>query len=233
MTLTKEKTMSIIKRISTSLFTSIDQMVGEIENHDALIKAVISEQRKKLASARVQLRRVREKEKKARKDISDLTLKHQTWARRAVEAAGAETPDEEKALACLQRRQSTEAQIERLKSMEREYHQAGEKMSAEIKRAEEELRNMEQKHQLMRARQTSVDAVNVVNSSSVSDLEELDTSFERWEVRLAQGEYLAGGNLFEEEVDELEQSYVSEENRVSLRLELEALMNEEKDHDSK
>jgi phage shock protein A len=39
--------MSIFKRTFTSLYASIDQMVGEIENHDALIDAAIKEQKKK------------------------------------------------------------------------------------------------------------------------------------------------------------------------------------------
>ena len=54
--------MSIIKRISTSVMATIDELVGEIENHDALIKAAIDEQKKKIATAKVQLGKIRANE---------------------------------------------------------------------------------------------------------------------------------------------------------------------------
>ena len=47
--------MSIFKRLSATLVTSIDRVVGEIENHDAVIQASINDIRKKVAEAKVRL----------------------------------------------------------------------------------------------------------------------------------------------------------------------------------
>ena len=50
--------------LEISDFASIDKMVGEIENHDALIKAAINGQQKKLAAARMQLTKLRNAERR-------------------------------------------------------------------------------------------------------------------------------------------------------------------------
>ena len=210
--------MTILKRISTTLFATIDQVVGEIENHDALIKAAIDEQRKKIAAAKVQLGRVKGNEKRLRDQIAQASVNEKKWAQRAVQAANS---DEQKALECMQRRQAAQTQIEKLKVMAGEYYCTSEKMAADINRCEEEMKAMIQKHEIMRARQTSADALNVISQTGESRIEALDSSFERWEIKIAQNEMTVGSMA---DVDILEQEYISEENKQTLRLELDALL---------
>lgn len=45
--------MSLFKRLSATLVSRIDQVVGEIENHDAVIQVALNDMRKKIAEARV------------------------------------------------------------------------------------------------------------------------------------------------------------------------------------
>ena len=82
---------------------------------------------------------------------------------------------------------------------------------------------MEQKHQLLKARECSAEAVAVIADAGGSRLDNLATSFDRWEIKLAQTE--ACVDAFEP-VDELEQGYVSAENETRLRAELAALVKE-------
>ena len=50
--------MSIIKRLSATLVSNIDRVVGEIENNDAVIQASLTELRRKVATAKVRLAHV-------------------------------------------------------------------------------------------------------------------------------------------------------------------------------
>ena len=88
---------------------------------------------------------------------------------------------------------------------------------------------MIQKHELMRARQSSMDAKSAIHDIGGIGLDELQTSFERWEIKLAQGEYITGDMG---DVDVLEQEYVSQEQEASLKIELEALLSESKQENS-
>jgi phage shock protein A len=222
----RNNTMSIVKRITTTLLSRIDHVVGELENHDALISAAISEQRKKIASAKVQMARLRSNKQELRSQIAQLTLNEKRWAQRAIQEA---INDEGKALACIQRRMTIQTELCKLEQMTQEYQRTSEKMSVDIGRCEEELKTMIQKQDLMRARQTSVDAMNVINQMGNGNIDGLQGSFERWESRIIHGEMLAG---VLDDSDPLEQIYLSTENEQNLRLELQLLLQKEKNHDN-
>lgn len=218
--------MSIVKRITTTLFARIDQVVGELENHDALINAAITEQRKKIAAAKVQLAKIRGNEQELRRQTAQLKLHEKRWGQRAIQEA---EKDETRALACMQRKIATQAEITKLEKMQQEYLHTSEKMSVDISRCEDDLKNMMQKQDLMRARQTSVDAMNVINQMGNGNFDNLQHSFERWETRITHSEMLAGSL---DESDPLEHEYLNAENEQNLRLELQLLLAQEKKHDN-
>jgi len=157
--------MSLFKRLSTTITSQVDQFVGEIENHDAVIQAAMTEQRKKIARAKVQLVKVANSEKSIAEKISTSKEKEQVWGRRAIECA--ET-DEQQALLCLQRRQTLAEQLKRLVTAQEEYRLATSKMTTDINHCEEELHKLVQKHELMRARQSSADAITITNKAAYS-----------------------------------------------------------------
>jgi phage shock protein A len=218
--------MSLFKRISTAIYAQLDRAVGEIENHDALIRAAIGEQRRRIAAAKVQLGRMRASEQKAARELEELEKSERLWAERAVRAS---KEDEPRALACLQRRQAVRDRILRVAEAREAFRQAAERMSADIGRCEEELAAMSRKHELMRARQASVDASRICTDFGCSGLDELERSLERWEISIAQGEVCTG---LSDSMDSLEREYINEEREQRLRAELEELLNgEEKRHD--
>lgn len=214
--------MSIFRRLSTTLFSRIDQVVGEIENHDALIQASIGAQRNKLATAKVRLSRIQSQEERIARQIEGLHEGRRRWAQRAVQAA---KEDEQRALACMQRRHQCQDAIKPLEKSLVQYRDSRMRMMADIHHCEEMIRNMGQKHALLRARQASAEAVNAVNEIGVSELDQLENSFERWEVRIAQEELAAPalGPLYAD--DGLEQDYRRREDDAQLREELAQLMN--------
>ena len=217
--------MSIIKRMSTGLFAQIDQIVGDIENHDALIKAAIGDQRRKIAGAKVQLNKIQSSVRKADEQIRELQLKEQRWSERALKEASA---NETQAMACLQRRQLVREQIEKVKSARDSYHQTAEKMKGDIARCDQELKSMTQKHEIMRARQSSADALNVISEVNGTNIDALETSFDRWEIKISQHEINVDSY---DSVDVLDQSYINAENEEQLRSELAELLEQENSHE--
>ena len=61
--------MSLIRRISTSITSSVDRAVARVENHDAIINAALRDTQQAAARARVRLERVR-------KDGHNLKTRH-------------------------------------------------------------------------------------------------------------------------------------------------------------
>ena len=217
--------MSIIKRLSTTLFSRIDHMVGEIENHDALIEATLAEQRKKIVAARVQLTRVQGQERRLAQQLEQLQGDVARWAERAVQSAG---QDEGRALSCMQRRKQCSEQVTRLEEARQEYIGTLRRMEADIRRAEEELRALSQKHALLRARQSSGEALSASGGIGMADLNGIETTLDRWEVRITQDVMLSDAT---EPLDSLEEDYRAVEDEAALRAELQRLMDEEKAHD--
>jgi len=214
--------MSIIKRLSTTLMSRIDQVVGEIENHDALAEAALGEQKKKIAAAKVQLAQVQSQEQRLQSQIAQLKEDASRWEKRAVQSA---VTDETRALECLQRRKQIDSQVERLTAARDEYAASVTKIGADIGRAENELLTLSQKHTLLRARQTSNEAIHTPVGAGMANLGELESTFERWETRIAQEEIL---NEMSEPFDPLEHSYRNEEEAEALRDELQSLLSREK-----
>lgn len=211
--------MSIIKRTFTTVYSKLDNMVGEIENHEALIRAAIDEQRKKIAKARVQMARLQNHEITSSKQLAKLRFDEKQWGNRAVQEA---ENNEDLALQCMQRRKAQQEAITKLDEGISEYQLAITTMKTDISRSEEELVSISQKHQLMKAREASAEALSVVSDVGGSRLDNLADSFDRWEIKLghtAQSELL-------EPVDDLEARYLSKESEQQLRVELDLLLKE-------
>ena len=51
--------MSLIRRISTSITSSVDRAVSRVENHDAIVNAALRDTQQAAARSRVRLERVR------------------------------------------------------------------------------------------------------------------------------------------------------------------------------
>ncbi len=210
--------MTLLKRTFTSLTAKLDQLVGDIENHDALIQAAINEQKKKIAAAKIQLRKLHSSQERLKSQITQTTQAEQRWTERAASTA---EESETKALACLQRRQAARAQLDKLNHMLLEYQLSAEKMSQNITHCEEDLASMMQKHQMLKARQCTADAMQMMEREGSVCLDDVEASFDRWEAKIAQGEYVL--DRFDD-VDELEREYVSAEKECELRAELAELL---------
>lgn len=213
--------MSLFKRLSTTFVARIDQVVGEIENHDAVIQAALTDMRKKIAEARVHLSQVQREAERLRREMEEQRQTADRWRQRAVASA---STDEGKALECLSRAKQCDQQVARLQAALAQFEQSGERLGQDIEASEQRLRDLKQKHTLMRARQSSSAASSATQETEADVLRQLDDSFDRWEIKIGQIELAIDQP---EPADRLERDFLSRERERELRDELAQLLGKE------
>ncbi len=221
--------MSLFRRLSATIASRVDQLVGEIEDHDAVVESVIRNARRAVARSRVRLAHLRSEGGRLRRRLAELGQAEKRWAERARAVAG---ESEEKALQCLRQRHSCQQQIGELKQAI-EKHQALEaRLVKDVKVAEQRVEEMAQQRRLMRTRQSAAEALTAMNVVDEDMLGDVNAAFERWEVSITEEEMEAGTT----DVDEaamLEQEFIDAEEKAELQVELQALLaSEEVKHES-
>lgn len=217
--------MSIIKRLSTTLVSRIDQVVGEFENHEALVRASLSEIRTRVAQARVRYSRIHREAAQLRDQLAGSRENAARWRQRATQCADS---DEKRALDCLERARQCDQEAERLARLGNEYTETEAKLKASIQTMERRLAELDQKHNVLRARESASVALSATGPGSGSELARLEGTFERWEENVL-GEELA--HMTVPATDTLENTFLEEERNHSLQEELRELMAREKGDD--
>ena len=213
--------MSLFKRLSATLVSRIDQVVGEIENHDAVIQATLNDVRRKVAQARVRLGQVQREAERLRGHIDEQQQHAERWRRRARATADS---NERKALECLRRARQCGQEAERLRTAQLQYTQTTERLEKDIDSSEQRLRAMKQKLTLMRARESSGTALHATSETDGDTIRQLEDSFERWEINISQLEMALDQAA---PADPLEREFIDSEEETALRDELAELVNRE------
>ncbi|ANG64508.1 hypothetical protein A8C75_19905 [Marinobacterium aestuarii] len=213
--------MSLIKRLSTTFMARLDGIVGEIEDHEAVVQTSIDEMRHKVAQARARLNQMQREEAQLQSRIAALHEDEQLWAERAKSCA---STDPTRALACIERRQQCRSQAEHLAQGLISYRQSAARLSRDVTDSETRLHSLNNRHSIMRARQSGTAARVATAPDSESSLRDLETSFERWDVRLSEQELRMGDISLE---DNLDQAFSRDEQDARLRAELNALLQED------
>jgi len=218
-----EVKMSIIKRLSATVVSSIDSLVGEIEDHNAVVEVAIKDLQKQIAEAKVRLNRVNQEQLKIKQQISDTQLKASAWKQRAIESA---KDDEAKALECLNRSKTHKDQVKGLDASHEEYKVTSRKLSEITGKLEKALIEAKRKQTIMRARQSSSRAVTM-NSGNFDAQKDLTDTFERWEVNLVNAEMNEDNTLDDVSIDSFEEQFITQEKRDTLKMELDVLIKEQ------
>jgi len=213
--------ISIFKRLSTTVFSRIDQVVSEIENHDAVIQANLDEMRKKVAEAKVRLNQVHREKEQLKRQGEELQENTRRWQQRAIECSNA---DEKRALECISRSHACEQKNATLQQAINQYSQTADKLERDVETSEQRLAEMKQKLTLMRARQSTNSAVNATSDINHKVENQLDETFERWEINISQAEMMVDQP---EPVDLLERNFLNQEKEENLRKELAELLSRE------
>ncbi len=209
--------MSILKRLSATMFSRVDQVVSEIENHDAIIATAVRDNQQALAKAKVRFNRLRADGQRLRQRLDELQASEAQWTRRARDKAG---QDEQTALQCLHKRRECRRQITNTENALAEHHKAEQRLAKELEIMEERVKQISQQRNLMRSRQTAAEAMRTFRAIEDCPHINIDDTFEKWEVKVTEAE-LACGDF--ETTDCLEQQFVEEEEIADLREELNEL----------
>lgn len=96
-----EEEMNTLRRWTTSIVSSFEAVVGQIENHEALVSSAIEEVERSSARAKVQLNRVKRDGTTMRQRLIELRDEQARWEDRARKTVAV---DEKRALECLRRK---------------------------------------------------------------------------------------------------------------------------------
>jgi phage shock protein A len=220
------ETMSIMKRLSATLFPQVDHMVSEIENHDDVVEAAIGDNRRALAKAKARLNRLKADGRQLNQRLEQLVVAEQQWIQRAKDKAAS---DEDTALKCLHKRRDCQRQVASLQRTLAEQRRAEQRMEGEISTMEVRTKEIDQQRNIMRTRQSTAEAMRIFKSIEGSVHTNIDDTFEKWEQRIMEAEIGVGGL---ECTDSLEQEFLEAEDLDGLRAERASLRTgEEKSHD--
>lgn len=196
--------MNTFRRMSTSFVAHIDRVLGQIENHDALIESTLREMRRGAARAKTSLARVRRDGETLRRRHAEAESQEQTWRRRAV---ACRDKDEEKALECLRRAKRARADAEALETRLREHDVRERELTEEVRRLEHRVTELQERHHRMRTRAACVEGVAQAEGVTGGPAQEIEAAFERWEERVAETELgtVPIGDPFAQEFDSAEE----------------------------
>ncbi len=218
--------MSLIRRISTSITSTVDRAVSKVENHDAIVNAALRDTRQAAARSRVRLERVRKDGKSLRSRYNELKVAAERWTDRAKHVA--ET-DEKKALECLRRRRDCEAQARNLKESIAQHDELEARISEQVKKIEARIGEVSHQRNMMRSRQSVADAMRTINKIEGVSYGEIEDAFDRWEINLGETEIMLGTSTVS---DPLDTEFLAEEDAEELRAELHDLLNSDKEDSS-
>jgi phage shock protein A len=215
--------MKTIRRWTTSLVTSFDSMISQVENHEALVNASIKEVQQAGARAKVQIGRVRQDGQQMRKRLLELRAQDEQWGERALRTA---TLDEQKALQCMKRKKRIEREISDLETQLVEHTRLEKQLSADLVLIDDKLIRLRQQRNLLRTRQSRAEALKTLQQDDSGIISEIDDIFERWEVKVAEYEATSSSTPFV--ADELEHEFAGDEEKDDLKQALQELQEKTK-----
>jgi len=209
--------MNLLRRITATINATMNDVVGRVEDHDAIIDASLQQCRQAAARTRTRLTKVKrdgaQLQSKRDKLVEDIAL----WTERAIDNADA---DEEIALNCLKRKKWAETERGRLEGMILEHTEIESSLQARLEQIEARLREINLKRNSMRSRQSLAEAMQIMEKLDGDSGSTVDDTFERWETVLLERELFASDECTK---DRFEMQFVEQEERESLLQELKTL----------
>ena len=177
--------MSLIRRISASITSSVDRAVSRVENHDAIINAALKDSQRAAAAARVRLERLRKDGTTLRRRRDETETAIERWSDRALRLAN---EDEDKALECLRRKRLASTQLQQTVEALAQHEALEQKITAQIRTLDARIQAVTQQRNQFRSRQSVADATRALNDAGVSPDGDIEDTFDRWEINLAESE---------------------------------------------
>lgn len=211
--------MKLIKRLTTSVTATLEDAVGQLENHDAIVEANIRQTRQAVAKTQARLATLRKQLDTFEAQQQHAAEQIDVWEERARSLAGS---NDNKALQCLSRRNQNEAEARRLNQAIQQQDTLISGVMTNLNSLKAKLDEMTQRHNLMRSRQAVADVNRVVAKAGQS--QQIDETFERWEAVVLENEIsVSDGSC----ADPLEAQFAQQESKAMLQAQLAGLQQNE------
>ncbi len=181
--------MKLIKRLTTSVTATLEDAVGQFENHDAIIEANLKQTRQAVAKTQARLASLRQQQASLEEEQQYAKSQIDVWEERARSLSGS---SEMKALQCLSRRNQNEAEARRLNQAIQQQDTLITSVITNLNSLKAKLDDMTQRHNLMRSRQAVADVNRVV--AKAGKTHDVNDTFERWEATVLETELPASRN---------------------------------------
>jgi phage shock protein A len=209
--------MKLLARWKTTIVSSFEHVLNQVENHDATIATAIQEGREAAAGARVKLNRIRRDGERMRSRISERNESAQTWASRAVQVHGS---DPGKALECVRRRNLARTEAQHLEAELTSHREIEQQLQRDLVEIETRIAELGRRRNAYSAREFRAKALGAAQACSVAtQAESVEEVFDRWEMKLASTEPLGAATI-----DPLESTFAAAEKRAALEAELDELL---------
>lgn len=211
--------MARFKRWTQDLVTSIDSMIVQVENHEAIATSTLRELEQGVARSRVQLMRVERDGQALRQALNDERDAAVRWRERAKREE-----QEPRALECLRRCKRAESRVAELGRNQAEHARVEQQLKRDIQTLERRLVELRQQRNTLRTRQSRAEAFTVVQGRGDLENAEIGAIFERWETRVAETEVTSGCLVTTS--DSFDEEFLDVEEAAALKLELRELKEE-------
>ncbi|MGI9288809.1 MAG: PspA/IM30 family protein [Pseudomonadales bacterium] len=215
--------MKLYERLRATVTAGVDNAVSQIEKHIAVVEAALTDTRSAAEKARARIARVNKDGDALRHKLASLQQSANQWQNRALSVADT---DEQKALQCLQRRNTRRQEAQQARVALTRHSELETSVASSVDHFEQQLEALTQQRNVMRSFHSAAEAQRIINtivgqSASVACL---DDTFDRWETRITEMEHTTSRTPA---VDILESAFVNLENEDQLKAELDALRHEE------
>lgn len=212
--------MNSLRRLTASIISSFEGVVGQLENHEALVTTAIREAEQAAGRAKSQLARVQKDGISMRKRVEELRDQATLWEDRAKRIS---SQDEAKALECVRRRQQYLTQAGKIEEQAAGHVKLERQLGADLAMVQEKLSGLRQQRNIMRTRESRAEALRVVHTIDSSTIGEIDDIFDRWEARIGACESHVDSTI-QSEGDELTLEFTSTEQEGELKAILHSLV---------
>lgn len=204
--------MKAFKRLAVTIQSRTEELIGSLENHQAVAESMIQQMKQAAAKARIHFARVQADRQRLERRLRELHDAELRWVERARRVS---STDETRALACVRRLKATREEIARVESEREQVAKADRALAADLERLERQLAELERRKNTLACRQGCVDALTAVERADATNLEDLCGAFSRWETSVMEKEIMTGRH--EKPVDPVENDFAAEEEERELR----------------
>jgi len=211
--------MARFKRWTHGFVASIDSMIVQVENHEALATSALRDLEQGIARSRVQLMRVERDGRALKQALGEEQESATRWRDRARREE-----NEARGLECLRRHKRSEGRVAELTHNQAEHERIELQLKRDVQTLERRLIELRQQRNTMRTRQSRAEAFSVAQGQGDVAEGEIGQIFERWESRVAETEVASG--CLVASIDSFDEEFLDAEEAASLKLELAALKEE-------